>query len=156
MVDAHFNFTPPCPGEATTFLDASSVNQNDLQYWHWIFGDGKPDLGGIPNPTHVYDLPGTYTVTLNAYSTDGCLGTVSREVTISALQPPTLTGPLTTCANGTGVTYTTEPGMLNYQWSIPPGTNIISGGTSADNTALLSWSNAGRCRGACAPCRYRR
>jgi uncharacterized protein (TIGR02145 family) len=143
VVNTEFNFTPHCAGEATTFLDASTINQNDVVYWHWIWGDGTLDLGGIPNPTHVYALPGTYTATLNAYSTEGCLGTISHPVTISAIPPPTLAGPATTCANGAGQTYTTEPGMTSYVWTFPPGTNVIAGGTSSSNTAILSWSNAG-------------
>ncbi|MFZ4521321.1 MAG: FISUMP domain-containing protein [Bacteroidales bacterium] len=143
VINTDFTVVPHCAGEATTFLDASTINQNAVVYWHWIFGDGGPDLGGIPNPTHVYAIPGTYTVTLNAYSTEGCLGTVSKTITISAVPPPTLDGPASTCANGPGLLYTTEPGMTNYVWNFPPGTTVISGGTSTENTALLSWTNAG-------------
>jgi uncharacterized protein (TIGR02145 family) len=143
MVSTEFNVTPHCAGEATTFLDVSTTNQNSVVYWHWIFGDGGPDLGGIPNPTHVYAVPGMYTVTLNAYSTEGCLGSVSHTITIPAMSPATLTGPVTTCANGPGLEYTTEPGMTGYDWTFPPGTNLISGGTFSDNTAVLSWDNAG-------------
>ena len=143
VVSTGFNVSPHCAGEETTFLDATSVNQNAVVYWHWIFGDGTPDLGGIPNPTHVYALPGIYTVTLNAYSTEGCLGTISHTVTIPAISQPTLTGPVSTCANGPGVVFTTEPGMNNYVWTFPPGTSVVSGGTSFDNTATLAWSNPG-------------
>ncbi|MCX6305321.1 MAG: PKD domain-containing protein [Bacteroidetes bacterium] len=142
VINTNFTAVPHCAGEATSFQDISTINQNDVVYWHWIFGDGKPDLGGIPNPTHVYDLPGTYTVTLNAYSTEGCLGTISHPITIGVPSLPTLTGPLTTCANGPGLLYTTEPGMTNYVWTFPAGTIPVAGGTSTSNTATLSWSSA--------------
>ena len=143
VVNSDFITTPHCAGEATSFLDASTTNQNTIVYWHWMFGDGNPDLGGIPNPTHVYSLPGTYTVTLNAYSTEGCMGSTSHEITIPAIMTPTLTGPVTTCANGTGMKYTTEPGKTNYVWTFPPGTTVVAGGTASADSAVLSWTNAG-------------
>ena len=143
VVSAEFSAVPHCPGEATSFQDMSTINQNDVVYWHWMFGDGQPDLGGTPTPTHVYSAPGTYTVTLHAYSTDGCMGAVSHEVTISAIPSPTLTGPETACENGAGQTYTTEAGMTGYNWSFPPGTTVISGGTSTDHTATISWVTSG-------------
>jgi len=40
------------------------------------------------------------------------------------------------------VTYTTEPGMTNYVWTITGGV-VVSGGQSTDNTITISWTNAG-------------
>ncbi len=143
VVNADFTYVPHCAGEATTFLDISTINQNDVVYWHWMFGDGQPDLGGIPDPTHVYSLPGTYTATLHAYSTDGCMGAVSHTITIAAGSVPTLSGPDTVCASGSGQTYRTQPGMTNYQWTIPPGATLIAGGTSSSDSAVVTWNTAG-------------
>ncbi len=56
--------------------------------------------------------------------------------------PALLTGPTSVCLNSTGNVYTTDPGQTNYIWSITGGT-ITSGGTSADNTATVTWTAAG-------------
>ncbi|HNY01603.1 MAG TPA: PKD domain-containing protein, partial [Bacteroidales bacterium] len=143
VVDADFTWVPHCAGEATTFQDISTVNQNDIVYWHWMFGDGGPDLGGIPDPTHVYTQPGTYTVTLHPYSTEGCMGSVSHTITITAGASPTLSGPDTVCSSGPGVTYRTQPGMTSYSWTLPPGTTLVAGGTSTSDSVVVSWNNPG-------------
>src|SRR5271157_5352051 len=54
----------------------------------------------------------------------------------------TITGPVTVCAGSTGNVYTTDPGLSPYTWSVTGGT-ITAGGTTADNTATVTWNTAG-------------
>ena len=54
-----------------------------------------------------------------------------------------VTGPTQVCMNSTGNVYSTQPGMLNYQWTVSPGGTITSGGTSTDNTVTVTWNVAG-------------
>ena len=47
-------------------------NQSSSNYsWMWDFGDGDSSTLALP-PPHVYDLAGTYTVTLTATAQNGC------------------------------------------------------------------------------------
>ena len=48
-------------GDTIDFLDASI---GEIVSWHWDFGDGTTDT--VQNPIHIYQTPGTYTVTLIA------------------------------------------------------------------------------------------
>lgn len=48
------------------FTDQSS---NIPTSWIWSFGDGNSSTS--PNPTHIYETPGNYTVTLTVTNTDG-------------------------------------------------------------------------------------
>jgi len=57
------NFTDASPGEPAT--------------WLWDFGDGATSTE--QNPTHIYESPGSYTVTLTATVTDGGSDTRSTE-----------------------------------------------------------------------------
>jgi PKD repeat protein len=56
------------------FTDSSSVAATE---WKWYFGDG--DSSGLQNPTHVYNGPGTYDVTLTIQSSEGTLSRTKNE-----------------------------------------------------------------------------
>jgi PKD repeat protein len=62
-VSAAFDFTPGSPnnGDTVSFFDRSTGSPSA---WSWSFGDGGSSAA--QNPTHVYTIPGTYTVTLTA------------------------------------------------------------------------------------------
>jgi PKD repeat protein len=47
-----------------------SDNQLGAKEWTWDFGNG--DTSMIRNPTYTYNNPGTYTVTLKTFSSNGC------------------------------------------------------------------------------------
>ncbi len=55
---------------------------------------------------------------------------------------PAIDGPATACAGSTK-TYTTQIGKTNYVWSVSPGGEIKSGGTSADWMAVIKWNVPG-------------
>ena len=61
-----FTFTPAQPkaGEVVTFVNSSS----DGETWLWRFGDHN--VSGAKSPTHKYDAPGTYQVTLTVDNKD--------------------------------------------------------------------------------------
>ncbi len=55
--------------------------------WHWDFGDGTT-IGGTPNPTHTYLLPGKYQVTLIVQNDGGCSDTISYDNYIDVYPTP--------------------------------------------------------------------
>ncbi|MBA3970974.1 MAG: gliding motility-associated C-terminal domain-containing protein, partial [Bacteroidetes bacterium] len=67
-----------------TFSDNSAVVGGGANGWFWTFGDGTNDV--TQNPTHAYSVPGTYNVCLAMQTSDGCLDTVCRDVTVIPAQ----------------------------------------------------------------------
>ncbi|MEI6060957.1 MAG: T9SS type A sorting domain-containing protein, partial [Bacteroidota bacterium] len=73
----------------------------------------------------------------------GCSNSHSVVVTVNPLPVITLSGPISICNNSVGNVYTTEAGMTNYEWTIPGGGTVTSGGSSSDNTVTITWTIAG-------------
>ncbi|MGA3013198.1 MAG: PKD domain-containing protein, partial [Bacteroidales bacterium] len=85
VITTNFYHGAACSGINTQFYDSSQVNQNAVTGWDWNFGDGTPVVTGIPNPTHVFALPGIYQVTLVSNSTEGCKDSISKPVVVDTL-----------------------------------------------------------------------
>ncbi|MBM3186892.1 MAG: PKD domain-containing protein, partial [Bacteroidetes bacterium] len=69
---ANFTATPVsvCQGQPVTFTNTSSQNGGSaITQYAWDFGDGFSD--SIPNTTHIYNTPGTYSVTLTVTNANG-------------------------------------------------------------------------------------
>lgn len=70
------NFTPSniCLGEIADFTNLSTISTtytpNELDSWSWDFGDGN--TSNLANPTHLYASDGSFNVTLNIISSNGC------------------------------------------------------------------------------------
>ena len=130
--------------------------------------DATFNLTGTANATVTYTInsgsnqtislngSGSATVTINGATANqtmdlvsvennitGCLQSVSgtETVPINPLPVPTITGDFAPCQTAT-VTYTTESGMSNYDWSLSAGGSIISGGDGTD-AITVKWNNSG-------------
>lgn len=77
---AAYSFLPANPSALSpvTFTDGST---NSPTSWSWDFGDNTTST--LQNPTHTYNTPGTYTVTLIACNCVGC-DTLTQVVTVTA------------------------------------------------------------------------
>jgi PKD repeat protein len=75
------NFEPssrvPVVGVPVTFSD---LTVNGATSWAWQFGDSGTST--LQNPTHTYNAPGRYTVTLTATNASGS-NTITREIFVS-------------------------------------------------------------------------
>ncbi len=80
-----FLVTSAPPGSATTFdASTSTVQFGSITSYQWNFGDGSPGVTtSEPTTTHVFDAPGTYTVTLTVTDSAGKSATASKSVVIS-------------------------------------------------------------------------
>ncbi|TRZ72611.1 MAG: PKD domain-containing protein, partial [Bacteroidetes bacterium] len=142
-VIAAFTHGSACAGQGMQFNDQSTCSQNQITNWDWDFGDATP-IQHVKNPVHIYAAANTYTVSLIAYSSDGCSDTTTGQVTVDPLPTPSFTtGESSVCPNIPGKVYTTQAGKLNYIWTIPPQATVTAGGTTTDNSVTLTWNTVG-------------
>ena len=130
---ATIGISPGSTGNApfnVTFTGASAGATG----WSWDFGDGNfAGDNGKQNPSHVFQLPGTYTVRLTAMNTGG--NNTSAPSTITVTKTPVPAAPVpsftSTPTNGTApltVTFnadasTSDPvAWATWRWSFGDGT----------------------------------
>jgi PKD repeat protein len=71
------------------FTDQSTPGISAITSWTWDFGDGA--MSTVQNPSHTYDVVGSYTVSLTVTSTDGSDTAVKVDfitVTSTSINPP--------------------------------------------------------------------
>ena len=129
---ASFTFTNLiCTGECT-FTNQSQWSAN----FSWNFGDNS--FSSSANPSHTYQSPGVYTVTMIAYDNNGCADTISQPVTIvthpaasfiSNVPPCSLTGTFTNSSTGNVVSYSWDFGDGDSSAQINPAHTYAQSGT---------------------------
>lgn len=84
----------------------------------WDFGDDTASTD--PNPSHVYDTPGTYTITQSVSNTCGTDVTTRTVTVVGEPEAGFIPGDLTICANST-VDFTDQANQYsNTIWDISP------------------------------------
>jgi gliding motility-associated-like protein len=73
-----------CQPVTASFNNASSNLENPTYLWE--FGDGTTET--VTNPTHVYDIPGHYDVTLTVTNATGCVNTVTVFDVVEVYEVP--------------------------------------------------------------------
>jgi len=141
---ANFSGAPlsVCQGQPVTFTNSSTTNGGAaITQYSWDFGDGYSD--SIPNATHIYNTPGTYSVTLTVTNANGQADFELKPAYIVVKPAPTAsfnvnglgcTVPLTVSFANTG----SSGANYSYNWSF--GNNQTS--TSA-NPPSQTYSSAG-------------
>lgn len=106
-------------------------NSTGAVSWSWNFGDGSP-LNNNWSPTHAYNTPGSYTVTLVVANACGCVDSAQQVVNIGSDPGPVIECPSTVCAFEKSC-YSTPSGCPTavYSW-------IINGGTPVGPTNQAS------------------
>ena len=127
--------TAGCP-PLSVAADGSASGANG---YLWDFGDGSGPVVG-PTPTHLYNQPGTYTLTLTVTDLIGCPNDSSAEIRVHPV--PTAGFVLsadTLCGAGTPVAFTTQatPLPLQHQWVVEDGLGFSDTLTSIDPTYLF-------------------
>ena len=129
--------TSVCAGNSITFTNTSTVTAGTIDSVRWIIQGGSPATSiSKTTVTPLFNTPGNYTVTLNAYKC-GTLSTKSQAITIKA--NPTvaaLTGPSAVCTGATITLSSTTPGGV-WSSSVP---DMASVNTSGVVTGLMNGS----------------
>jgi PKD repeat protein len=132
------SFTVTCTTNTTCAVNGSASTDPDghtpLRYlYNW--GDGTPDSTS-PSGNHVYDVAGTYTITLTVSDAWGKAGAPVTRPATTPVEPAGNTGPAVTfpqpvctarsCAVST--TGTTDPdGIRGYSWNWGDATALSTG-----------------------------
>lgn len=100
-----------CAGSTVSFINYTTV----ANQFEWQFGDNG--TANTTNPSHVYDEPGVYTVSLHASHNDDCIPPDSTSIEITVVPPPEINvSPSTTICAGDSTELFVEGGE-SYTWS---------------------------------------
>lgn len=128
--------TDICPPLVDTFLNTSTGN---YATYTWDFGDGSPPVNNNPSPVHIYNSPGSFTITLIVRSPTGCADTLALPAGVTVNAPAATFDfmPAVTCP-GQPVAYVVDPpGTYNAIWSFGDGN-----GATGD-TAVHAYGSSG-------------
>jgi PKD repeat protein len=116
-----------CDNLTVNFTDLSTNNPTS---WAWDFGDGN--TSNLQNPTHVYNVPGVYTVALTATNINGSdTETIVDMITVG--ETPTLVMSMTQESQTPGMDGTASVSVTgglapySYEWTGGYTTDEISG-----------------------------
>ena len=59
-------------------MEVDFTNSSPSATFHWDFGDGNTSTD--PNPTHLYDTIGEYTVIFSCSDNSGCLSSYTFKI----------------------------------------------------------------------------
>ncbi len=129
-------FDFPSNENYVTFNSTSAVNQGDISYYTWDWGDGKTSITSIgliryEFPTNIADK--TYPVKLTIHTNGGCRADTIIPVTIPAKYPikgSFKTESFNVCTNET-IQFTSllenVPSGSVYEWDFSDGLPVITG-----------------------------
>lgn len=125
------------------------TTQGGMNNYQWNITGGTVTAGGTLSDSTVtitWITTGDQTISLNY--TDPVTGCTAAQpitfwVNIKPLPVPSfVSGPVSACQLSQNNIYVTQPGMVDYSWQVTGGT-IVSGGTSADASANITWNIVG-------------
>ncbi|MBL7924791.1 MAG: PKD domain-containing protein [Bacteroidia bacterium] len=153
LPQAGFSAGDVCMNQPVQLIDNSVITQGSISGWSWSLGDASTSTA--QHPTHFYNAPGYYTVTLEVTSDQGCKNSITDSVEIFAAPSPQPTAgsgcvgtyiPLMDTSSGAG------NNIVSWDWNFGNGNT----GTQANESALytvagtytvtLTTTNANGCR----------
>ena len=126
-------------------VGVSYATEPSMTGYSWTISPGGTISSGSTSNTIStnWNTVGTQNVTVSYTDANGCTAAspTPKSITVNSLPLPTITGPDPVCAGSVGLSYSTEPSMTGYAWTISPGGIINSG--SSTNTVNVNWNTAG-------------
>jgi hypothetical protein len=136
--------TPTISGLDNVCQNASGVTyttQGSMSSYNWTVTGGTITAGAGTNViTVTWGTGSSGTVSVNYTNANGCTAAsaTNYSVTIHALPVPSISGSMSVCDGGSALTYSTDPNMSAYVWTISGG-NIIGGGNT--NQVTVTWNS---------------
>nr|MBK9649778.1 PKD domain-containing protein [Bacteroidota bacterium] len=124
-----------CRGDPVYFSDSGAVG---ITNWEWDFGDGY--ASSLNNPTHFYNIAGTWTAIVKGYDACGNLYLDSIDVIVDPSAGPDIFCISVQCPGDTAVYHTNACGGASYQWTVSANGTIL--GSSTLDSVVVIW-NAG-------------
>lgn len=148
-----FTATDVCLNEPVQMVDQSTISSGSITAWNWLLESGV--VSTAQNPTHFYNNPGVYPVTLEVTSVHGCRNSIADSVEIFA--PPTPQPFAGTGCVGDNIAFTdTSTGsnntIVSYNWVFGNGISdsspnpSLSFNTAGPQTIILTTENSNGCR----------
>ncbi len=114
-----------CDGSQITFVNNSVIASGEPLDYEWNMGDGsiisRADTSRV---LHTYNAPGTYQVTLRAWSLDGTEGNITHSVTVHP-QPEAMFSAADEVCAGIDVAFTNQSDdkgeSMTYSWAFGDG-----------------------------------
>ncbi len=136
---------PLCLGDPVTVNDTSSSYWSHIASWNWTYGGAS---SSSPSPAISFSTTGIHTVTMQVTDGWGCVGTVSKSVSVYALTDISATPDAMICAGSETVLSNGAPGGV---WSsgnpsiatVGSGTGIVTGVSAG--IAVITYSLSSAC-----------
>lgn len=135
---ADFNFTTDgCLSNPVLFVENSNPGGRSISKRFWDFGDAGTSVA--QNPTHIYSLPGAYTVKHSYINDIGCKAdTVSHIITLNNPPVALFSVSTPTCENS-DITFTDQSNaaggtLAQWTWDFGDATPVIVRNTSTNET----------------------
>jgi PKD repeat protein len=105
-----------CNNTSLQFQDDTTVPDTPLSKWAWNFGDSQ--VSNASNPSHRFNLPGSYNVTLNVTAESGCSDVIQKAITVKTSPDSSFTySPA--CRNlPSQFNGPSQAGIVSWQWLI--------------------------------------
>ncbi|MEO5890202.1 MAG: PKD domain-containing protein [Ferruginibacter sp.] len=119
---AGFSNNVPKTCSAPVTINFQNSSAGSALIYEWLFGDGTGSA--LQNPSHVYDIPGSYTVRLIVTNASGCKDTLTKAnaFTVGNVKPA-FTISDTVCAKAhLFINNTSTPAPASVSWTFGDGT----------------------------------
>lgn len=123
-----------CPPLIVTFTN-TSLNYTS---YSWDFGDGTSSLA--PNPSHFYDIPGTYIAILTVTGPGGCTSTKEQTITIRGPFGSFTYSPLSGCQPLTVNFVGTTLDRVSFVWDFSDGNTLATTDSVVSHTYTIPGS----------------
>jgi gliding motility-associated-like protein len=105
--------------------------------YEWTFGDGG--TSDLFEPEYIYQTPGNYTLTLNAFNVCHCEASISVEVEVLPAPAPELSCVATVCPDDKVRYVASTDGCQTFYWTVSGNGTVLSGGSTTDDFIEVEW-----------------